>query len=97
MLKICKDKSAANFLVKFVYETQHMHDQRKSITKRHPSVLFVAQGKKNVSFIIILNGDQLFWNTTLKYLGAKWLPKKKVNFMPCMGALVSSFSEVFLM
>ena len=23
--------------------------------------------------------------TTLKYLGAKWLPGKKVNFMPCIG------------
>ena len=22
--------------------------------------------------------------TTLKYLGAKWLPGKKVNFMPCL-------------
>ena len=26
--------------------------------------------------------------TTLKYLGAKWLPGKKVNFTPCIGLLV---------
>ena len=37
LLKICKDKSAAKFLVKPVSKTQHMHDfERKSIvTGRH--------------------------------------------------------------
>ena len=29
MKKICKDKSAANFLVKFISKTQHMRLDRK--------------------------------------------------------------------
>ena len=44
----------------------------------HPSVLFVAQGRK------CFNYHNIKWRptflelaTTLKYLGAKWLPKKK--------------------
>ena len=46
----------------------------------HPSVLFVAQGKK-----CFIYHDNIKWRptflelaTTLKYLGAKWLPKKKL-------------------
>ena len=50
----------------------------------HPSVLFVAQGKKCFIYHNIKwRPTFLELATTLKYLGAKWLPKKKVNFMPC--------------
>ena len=98
MLKICKDKSAANFLIKFVYETQHMHDQRKSLTEchlgfrlpltlymTHSCVLFVAQGRK--CFIY----HNIKWQptfvelaTTLTYLGAKCLQKKKLILCPAL-------------
>ena len=88
MLKICNlDKSAANFLVKFVYETQHMHDQRKSITKCYLwfSVLFVPLGKKCFIYHNIKwRPTFLELATTLKYLGAKWLPKKQLILCPAM-------------
>ena len=51
----------------------------------HPSVLFVAQGKKCFIYHNIKwRPTFLELATTLKYLGAKWLLKKNVNFMPCL-------------
>ena len=35
--------------------------------------------------------------TTLKYLGAKWLPGKKVNFMPCSLPVPLSLSIVVIL
>ena len=35
--------------------------------------------------VCVMATDFLELATTLKYLGAKWLPEKKVNFTPCSG------------
>ena len=51
----------------------------------HCSVLFVAQACDRVKIVcmcVILTTNFLELATTLKYLGAKWLLEKKVNFTP---------------
>ena len=49
----------------------------------HPSVLFVAQGKKCFIYHNIKwRPTILELATTLKYSGAKWLPKKKLILCP---------------
>ena len=55
----------------------------------HSSVLFLARanfvGLFFIAFFwacVIMATNFLELATTLKYLGAKWLPEKKVNFTP---------------
>ena len=51
----------------------------------HPSVLFVAQGKKCFIYHNIKwQPTFLELATTLKYLGAKWLPKKMLILCPAI-------------
>ena len=55
----------------------------------HCGVLFVAHANFRAYFssrlfvCVIMATNYLELATTLKYLGAKWLPEKKVNFTPC--------------
>ena len=52
------------------------------------SVLFIARANFAGSFFIAFATNFLELATTLKYLGAKWLPEKKVNFTPWGGVHV---------
>ena len=54
----------------------------------HSSDLFVLLAYSSSRFLcVIMANNFLELATTLKYLGAKWLPVKKVNFTPCNDAL----------
>ena len=44
-------------------------------------------GKNGFVCVCVMATNFLELATTLKYLGAKWLPGKKVNFTPCLGTL----------
>ena len=54
------------------------------------SLVYLVQWQgKNCFFVcVIMATNFLELATTLKDLGAKWLPEKKVNFMPCIQWLV---------
>ena len=51
----------------------------------HSSVLFVARQN---GLVCVMATNILELATTLKYLGAKWLPGKKVNFTPWVSLYV---------
>ena len=46
---------------------------------------------------VIMATNFLELATTLKYLGAKWLPEKRVNFTPCYLTVALHFSGGFLL
>ena len=56
-----------------------IHEQfNLSSTVTREKLVFVC-----VCVCVIMATNFLELATTLKYLGAKWLPEKKVNFTPC--------------